>query len=614
MSTNRHSKIPKVEIEPATHRSRQGNVLEINCSFPIKSKFLVITLIISCVLTVTIPDAYANHVSWVGDPFILNDGSADGGSFSTPVVIEVTDTDPNPAVRDTVTVTITSSSPPSSVVLTLQETTINSGVFQNTNLALMEGTDVFLLSDSATVTIFDPNWPTSQINDDSVIIVSDSDPVGIRPIFTETGVGTNLFAATIRFGVSSDDTTNTLEALAGDIISVVDETGGNVANGMISPNPYPSGFKGAIEAAEGATITVEYETHTDSFVVGTRPPSGRGGGGLVAPSLVVDAIASTGSSSGTGNGCRGDCTPPTLGVDEAYTRLVQSGFSYNDHPVDVELYYTHYPLIIANVGHENKAVLKIYDNSGSQNIEHIELAFGLKSGTRIDESKASISLDRTSDGGKSISVFDPENALQDIRAEIINDKCSPFINTDCLIVTIYHTFRAPLDFNVVATDVWDFDKNEWQNYYNDGINVVGESLNPPKEHVGIHNGHQIKIIETGKNAAVDENGNTWTFDKEWTMDFIPPKKIDVITSHGYDRNNNEFLAYKKVQELLAQHTLAKILFGTEIHNDPKEPTTIILNYMTRNEKKELQIAKTNEMLRAAEFSYKTFRSNYMSSD
>lgn len=567
-----------------------------------RGSLALLLVVLLCSSWLTIPNAYANHVVW-GDnvnflsapPYDLNSGSVDGGSYSVPVIVEVTDTDPNPAQVDTVTVTVTSSVDPTGIVLTLQETTINSGIFQNTNLALMDGNDIFSLSDTAVITIYDPNDPDSLLDDDMVIVASDTDPAGITPIFTEEIPGSNLYVARITFGAASNDAANILAASAGDIISVIDQTGGNLANGIISPNPNSAEFSGAIAVAENEDVFVTYEGDTASFTVTPQPPSGRGGGGLVAPSLVVDAAAA--ASSNGGDGCKGDCSPPTLGVDDTYRRFVDGGFSYNDHPVDVELFYTHYPLVTVNVGQKNKAVLKIYEDSGADKVEHIELAFGLAKGQILDESKAAIIID-LQQGSKKVSTFDPENVLQDVQIETNTTRCGSFVSAECLVVTIYHTFRAPLDFNIVATDVWDIQKNAWQNYYNDGILVVGDSLNPPKTHMAIHKGHQILITETGKDTAVDDEGNTWTFYKAWVRDYKPQKKIDAITSHGYNRIHDEFPLYKKEQEKLAQYILEEILVGKKIYDEPKSPKTIDFEYITRQENKELQFAKTYEIVRA----------------
>ncbi len=64
------------------------------------------------------------------------------------------------------------------------------------------------------------------------------------------------------------------------------------------------------------------------------------------------------------------------------------------------------------------------------------------------------------------------------------------------------------------------------------------------------------MFETGKYAAVDEQGNTWTLDKTWKRDYIPTEKfIDGVTQNGIDRNNAWFNTYKQGQILLAKELL-----------------------------------------------------------
>jgi len=138
-----------------------------------------------------------------------------------------------------------------------------------------------------------------------------------------------------------------------------------------------------------------------------------------------------------------------------------------------------------------------------------------------------------------------------------------------LIVTIDHTFRAPLDFNIVGTDVWDTRLNSWQNYYNHGIEVVGESLNPPNEYFGIYKGKLIHLIETAKNTAIDADGNTWTFDNIWIKDYIYIGKTDdPITSQGYDRDHVKFDTYMQGQELIAT-SLFDNYYKTSVSHEPE---------------------------------------------
>ena len=110
----------------------------------------------------------------------------------------------------------------------------------------------------------------------------------------------------------------------------------------------------------------------------------------------------------------------------------------------------------------------------------------------------------------------------------------------------------------------------------------------------------VTIFETGKNTAIDETGNTWTWDREWTRDFVPLGKIDNgMTSHGYDRNHVQFETYKKGQELIAEYKLNEILDGKLIHNDElKESITFYGKFLSRSEDVVLQNAIKYEKLRA----------------
>jgi len=273
---------------------------------------------------------------------------------------------------------------------------------------------------------------------------------------------------------------------------------------------------------------------------------------------IMNGIVQLASATG-GSGCDGDCQAPTLGVNSEYYRVVTDGFTYNGKSTDVERFYTPYPLITVDVGKQNKAVFKIYENYGPQNIRHFSFAFGLGSDQVISQSKAMIELDIDFEGTETVTITDPENALDNVRVKTSTGNCNDHSSTECLIVTIDHQFRTQLDFNIVATDVWDTRRNSLQNYYNDGIEVVGESLNPPKQYTGIHDGHLITITEIGKNIATDEWGNVWSYDKTWNMNYVPKGKIvNDVSDHGIDRDNAWFNIHKQRQELLAQSIMEKI--------------------------------------------------------
>jgi len=301
--------------------------------------------------------------------------------------------------------------------------------------------------------------------------------------------------------------------------------------------------------AAGSSVDVTYTAGGSGDIEDTADVSPN-----AASTATIGFTVSLGVSNG--GGCSGDCQPPTLGVNSKGNRMVTDGFTYNGKSTDVESFYTPYPLITANVGQQNKAVFKIYENQGPQNVRHFSFAFGLGGDQVISQSKAMIELDIDFDGTETVTITDPENALDNVKVKTSTGDCIVGFSMKCLIVTIDHRFRTQLDFNIVGTDVWDQKRNAWQNYYNDGIEVVGESLNPPKQHTGIHDGHLITITEIGKNTAIDQQGNTWTFDKTWNMNYVPNGKIDDgITTHGFDRNHKAFSYYKHGQTLLAQQIL-----------------------------------------------------------
>ena len=189
--------------------------------------------------------------------------------------------------------------------------------------------------------------------------------------------------------------------------------------------------------------------------------------------------AGTSSSSSSSSGCN-DCTPPTLGVDNTGTRRVSNGFTYNEQTTNVDYYYTPLPLITVEVGQENVAKLRIYEDSGPTRLRHAGLAFGISTGQHFAQSEVSINVDISFNGELAINLNDPQNIIDNdtLRAERTIVSCMENSESECTLITINHTFRQPLDFNIVSTSVWDERRNSWQNFYNHGIEITGDSLNP----------------------------------------------------------------------------------------------------------------------------------------
>jgi len=285
-----------------------------------------------------------------------------------------------------------------------------------------------------------------------------------------------------------------------------------------------------------------------------------------------------------GGGCS-DCNPPILGYDSTGKKLVSGGFTYNGKVSDANYFFTPYPLINAEIGKENVAKLKIYEDSGPEQVRHVALGFGLAKGEYMSQSNAVIVYDIDFQGNGVVSQIDPEDAIDDdtLRVEKENVKCTDSaVDERCLLVTIYHTFRAPLAFDIVGTDLWDDKGNSWENFFNHGIHITGDSMNPPKEYDGINKGIIYHLTQTGTNTAVDDLGNTWSLAYGvWNMDFKPVVRndADIINEQkawaiqkmmgdnapedikglfSYDRNHTMFGTVKDEQSIAAQKRMAQM--------------------------------------------------------
>ncbi len=380
-------------------------------------------------------------------------------------------------------------------------------------------------------------------------------PALIQNAYAANTIVTTITSSTASSGSTTSSTTlsytvtfaESMENFIADDITV----SGTANNG----SPTASNFAGS-----GTTYTFDVVVvsngGTVSVVIASGVATDAGGNSNTVSNTYTITVSSRGS------GCSGDCTPPTLGLDKNGRRLVQEGFSYNGNSIDVELFYTPYPLITADVGKQNKAEFKVYENQGIDAIKHFSLAFGLGKDQAISQSKAMIEWDKDHQGIETITVTDPENALQDIQIETSATHCDKDKNSECLKIVIYHTFREPLEFNIVGTDVWDVKRNAWQNYYNHGIEVIGESLNPPEIYTGAHKGHLYHLTETGKFTAVDEFGESWTsHNGYWSKDYVKPKPIIDKPTLVMTRTHSEFGKYIQFEKDVAKEKLLELYPG-----------------------------------------------------
>ena len=257
---------------------------------------------------------------------------------------------------------------------------------------------------------------------------------------------------------------------------------------------------------------------------------------------------------------------PFLGTDSFGNRYIDNGFRLNNFITDVEDFKTHMPLQTIQVGESNTAVLKIYNQKGISTLEHVELVFGLDQKQSDGQSTSSIVWEQNFKSTQSVNTQDLDNRLMDVNAVgEADDKV--------MSITFTFAFREPMEKSKIGVVVWDHDRNSRTAYFNEGIKVVGESLNPPEIITILDSkGYPVKVTMTGKNIGVDEEGNIWTHNSPWTKqiqsveDQLTRENLDTVSSHGFDRMNSMFGSYKNVQAQEAQKKLMEILGGHTISN------------------------------------------------
>jgi hypothetical protein len=179
--------------------------------------------------------------------------------------------------------------------------------------------------------------------------------------------------------------------------------------------------------------------------------------------------------------CRGDCTYPTL-----------SNFGVDDENVKPLGYYTPFPLVTANTNENKTFSITACDTMG---ISHIALALGLTQDQYFSEAKSIFVINIDFNGQTSFNEIDPNNTIDLLSYGATKlDKCTS--------ATIQIKFREPLPEGKIGVDVWDSNRNSLQAYFNHGIQIAGDSLNPAPWKFIAPTAHNVGINIDNENPQV----------------------------------------------------------------------------------------------------------------
>jgi len=264
-----------------------------------------------------------------------------------------------------------------------------------------------------------------------------------------------------------------------------------------------------------------------------------------------------------GSECDRDCTPPTMGPGTDGDQIVSNGFSYNGKAVDAQQWYTSYPLITVETGKMNVLQAKIYDDRGPGELFSVTIAFGVPQIGKLYSAETLVDYFPNGIIGPQLNVIDKNNLLDKVSISTETTSCNDGANSPtCTLLTMEHMFReAPLA-NIVGITLADNTRNSVAFYFNHGIEVEGESLNPPQTAViplhqrGESQAH-LTQIDRGEDLWIDEQNNIWSKNSFGTWFKITPDqgleiKADGIAKSGLDRDHKLFSIYQSGQELIAK--------------------------------------------------------------
>ena len=265
----------------------------------------------------------------------------------------------------------------------------------------------------------------------------------------------------------------------------------------------------------------------------------------------------------------GDNSAPTMGTSTTGKRLIDDGFMYNNNPVDVTNFHTEYPLVRTPVGVQNTLDLKVLENQGINHIEFVSVHFGVP---QIHaQGEAIITYYPFNDYTK---IHDPNNLLGEIDISLDPVKCKANSEKErCVKFSLDHSFNEAPMHDIVRVTIADKTRNHADVFFNDGIEVYGDSLNPPNTASIAAQGNDrglIHLTQTDRTQElwIDQEQNIWTKNIMGNFFQVTPNKYtsvndDSVSSQGYDRIQPIFRAYMEDQELFAM----QVWDGTLILSD-----------------------------------------------
>jgi len=349
---------------------------------------------------------------------------------------------------------------------------------------LLTSSSIVTITQEIDKTILDPKV----IDTTTVSVSSTSDPVGLTLTLQETDVDSGIFSGPLELNPFITAApplipTPSLLAQGGDFVTI--KHGLLKYNTMVTPNPNPANgaIKVSITPTDADEVTVTLNPSITIPVFDGFAPGG-GGGGLVRPGLVVNVLAGASSIAGIfGGGGGGTAVPLITGSTlflepKAGITQLGEGLSSGGESLLVNLDDSSGPTTI-QTGEDTTFTFDVYENQGISNLEHVTMYFFIGEDADLSANHNDVSKSDTYilfDTGQSVHVTDPHGYFENTSFDV--SEITPW-----KLKIIYDiTFAKPMETTSLLIRTWDLDKNTADKVIINAIEVVEPSFfNVPLE-------------------------------------------------------------------------------------------------------------------------------------
>lgn len=286
--------------------------------------------------------------------------------------------------------------------------------------------------------------------------------------------------------------------------------------------------------------------------------------------------------SGGGNSDKEHNTRPTFGLDHrTHAQIVEGGLIINNATFNVvNNYWTHIPMQNLTVGEVQNFTATTY---APKTLRVMEFLFGVPEVGAWNNAESSISIFMDYSGEiTSNSTINKDDILIDfdtLSYSASKTFCSPNDSTQlCDRVSIEMIFNESPLYQVLAVQAIDWKGRNNILYFNEGLDIDGESLNPPKQMEILselkHNGLQtIERIDKANDIWMTLNPNEpiKTYQKNSHGSFFPLERNEIETSQDkirtvMEREHSYFDAIKEYESIRALEIFDASLLETKIGN------------------------------------------------